>query len=140
MIYTRFNHAMDSAMIWQYGPDAQVVTVGSTAGDPATGGKFGPLNWDEFTRDLIVASHFSRVLGVYSLEGCVQQGFLSRLTTMDWDRTVTIPAEANSKAIHLRARIQSVLWTASHIAYLLAVLVLLDAGPTYFSMRKRAHP
>jgi len=127
MIYTSFNQAMDSATIWQYGPDAQAIAVGSTAGDPATDRKFRPLDWDEFSRDLIVASHFSRVVGVYSLEGCVQQGFLSRLAAMDWGRSVTIPAEANSKAIHLRARIQSVLWTASRILYLLAALVLFDA-------------
>jgi len=127
MIYTSFNHSMDSAMIWQYGPDAQVVTVGSTAGDPATSGRFGPLHWDEFSRDLIVASHFSRVVGVYSLEGCVQQGFLPRLTTMDWGRTVTIPAQANRSAIHMRARIQSVLWTLSHLVYLLAAIILTGA-------------
>jgi hypothetical protein len=53
MTYSSFNHPVDSALIWEYGPEAQLLAVGSTAGDPDP--KFGPLNWDEFSRDLIVA-------------------------------------------------------------------------------------
>jgi hypothetical protein len=34
------------------------------------------LSWDEFSKDLITASHFTHIVGIYSLSGCVQQGFL----------------------------------------------------------------
>jgi hypothetical protein len=30
MIYSSFNHALDSGLIWAYGPDAQAIAVGST--------------------------------------------------------------------------------------------------------------
>ena len=80
MLYTSFkSHDVGAGIIWQYGPDSQTVAVGSTAssGDPKMDAKFPPLNWGEFSRDLIVAHLFKRV-GVYSLEGCVRQGFISR--------------------------------------------------------------
>ena len=85
MLYGSFNHQTGAGMLWAYGPAAQAVAVGSTArsGDAATDARLPPLDWDEFPRDLIVAAHFARTVGVYSLEGCVQQGFLPRLRTMD---------------------------------------------------------
>ena len=126
MTYTSFNHTIDSALIWAYGPDAQVIVVGSTAGDPTASEKFRPLNWDEFTRDLIVASNFSTTIGVYSLEGCVRQGFLPRLTGMNWGDPVTIPADANGKIAQLRMRIQGALWTASRLLYIVVAIVLVD--------------
>jgi len=107
MTYTSFDHALDSALIWAYGPEAQLMVVGSTAGDPEPGGKFGPLSWDELTHDVVVASHFSPVVGVYSLEGCVRRGFLSRLKTMNWGQSFTIPAEANRKVVQLRTHSSS---------------------------------
>jgi hypothetical protein len=68
------------------GPDAQAIAVGSTTG-PASDPHFARLNWEEFSRDLIVANHFSHVIGVYNLEGCVRQGYLARL--QDCQRSVT---------------------------------------------------
>ena len=126
MTYTSFNHAIDSALIWQYGGETQVLAVGSTAGDPQADGRFRPLNWDEFSRDVMVASHFSPVVGVYSLEGCVRQGFLPRLRAMNWRQSVTVPAEANRKVILLRARIQAALWTGSHLPYFVAAILLVN--------------
>ena len=126
MTYTSFNRAIDSALIWAYGPEAQILVVGSTAGGPEAGAKFAPLRWNELSRDALVASHFSRVVGVYSLEGCVHQGSLPRLRAMDWGQTVTIPAEARRKVIQLRARIQAALWTGSHLGYFVVVLVVGD--------------
>lgn len=126
MTYTSFNHAIDSALVWEYGPEAQILAVGSTAGDAEPGARFGPLTWDEFSHDVLVASHFSAVVGVYSLEGCVHQGFLPRLKTMDWGQSVTIPAEAARKVIQLRARIQAALWTGSHLPYFATAILLVD--------------
>ena len=126
MTYSSFNHAVDSALVWEYAPEAQLVAVGSTAGDPKPGGKFIPMNWDEFTHDAIVAGHFFPVVGVYSLEGCIRQGFLPRLKTIDWSQTVTVPASSLQKVLGLRARIQSILWTASRLPYIAGVLILLD--------------
>jgi hypothetical protein len=126
MLYSSFNHKVGAGVIWQFGPDAQTVAVGSTApsGDPATDKQFPPLNWDEFSRDLLVAHHFSSLIGIYSLEGCVQQGFIPRLKTMDWNQTVVIPASSVKDAYHFARGIQSILWIGSHLLYFIAIFLL----------------
>jgi hypothetical protein len=121
MTYTSFNHKLDSALIDVYGPDAQGVAVGVTSG---SGTRFASLNWEEFSRDLMVANHFSHVIGVYNLEGCVRQGFLPRLKTVNWNEPVTIPAETIHKATQLRSRVQTALWIGSYLPCFIAAILL----------------
>jgi hypothetical protein len=139
MLYTSFNHAAGAGMIWQYGPDAQTIAVGSTAssGDPAADAKFPALTWDEFSRDLIVAHHFSTEVGVYSLEGCVRQGFISRLKTMDWNRAVVIPAASVRRAARIRKFIFAVVWFGSHLIYFVVAFLLAIAWLVRFIVRRR---
>jgi hypothetical protein len=99
MLYTSFARSIGAAMIWTLAPHSQAIAIGSTAGDSNAGADAGPLNWDEFSRDLIVAGHFSRIIGVYDLEGCVHQGFLARLKTFDWSQSFTIQADAIRRPI-----------------------------------------
>ena len=129
MLYTSFNHQAGAAIIWEYAPSAQVIAVGSTAssGDAALDAKYPPLNWDEFSRDLIVAHHFSPIVGVYSLEGCVKQGFLSKLKTTDWTQAVVIPAASIEQAAKVRNGIHAALWLGSHSVYFLAAFLLVFA-------------
>lgn len=119
MVYTSFNHQADAAPVWEYGPEAQALAVGSTArsGDAAIDAKYPPLNWDELSRNLIVESHFSRLVGVYSLEGCVREGYLSRFKTLDWNQPVVISADALRRATRFRRVIEDILWTASRLPY-----------------------
>ena len=126
MLYSSFNQAADSALMWIYGPDAQFIAIGTTSVDPQPAANFAPLNWDEFNRDLVVASKFSAVIGVYNLEGCVRRGYLARLKTFDWAQPAVIRADAIKKVILLRTRIQTVLWTGSHLLYFAAAVVLAD--------------
>jgi hypothetical protein len=123
MLYTSFARMAGAGIILSLGPGAQGIAVGSTDGDTSPGSGTGPLNWDEFSRDLIVASHFSKNIGVYDLEGCVRQGFLPRMETMDWSQSVVIPAEMVRKAGRMRRAIRVALWIASHIVYLSVVVV-----------------
>jgi hypothetical protein len=126
MLFTNNARWADAGMLWSLGRSAQFISIGSTIGPGTPGIGAGPLNWSEFSRDLIVVSHFTRHIGVYDLEGCVQQGFLPRLASMDWKQSVVIPAQSVAKAERLGLIIRSVLWIASHILWLiLAVLVLL---------------
>jgi hypothetical protein len=123
MVYTSFHQSLDSALIWVYGPDAQAIAVGSTSG-PASVPHFARLNWEEFSRDLMVANHFSHVIGVYNLEGCVRQGFLARLKNVDWNESVTVSAESVRRATQLRARVQRVLWMLSDLPYFLIAILI----------------
>jgi hypothetical protein len=80
----------------------------------------------EFSRDLMVANHFSHLIGGYNLEGSVQQGFLARLKNVNWNESVTISAESVRRATQLRARVQRVLWMLSNLPYfLIAILIAL---------------
>ena len=129
MVYSSFNHAADAAPVWSYGQEAQAIAIGSTAGsgDPAIDAKYPPLNWDEFSRDLIVASHFTHTVGVFDLQGCIQQGFLERLKTLDWSQSVIISAGALRRLNRFRRIVETVLWIVSHALYLLAAALALIA-------------
>lgn len=140
MLYTSFNHAAGAGTIWEYGPDAQTIAVGSTApsGDKTADAKFPPLNWDEFSRDLIVARHFSpKLVGVYSLEGCVHQGFMAKLKTLDWNQKVIIPADSVHKAKVVRNFMFGMLWFGSHLIYFVVAFVILFAWLARFFVRRR---
>jgi hypothetical protein len=118
MIFSGFNRSIGAAMIWALGPDAQSIAV-------ACGVLNGnPLSWDEFSRDLIVAGHFSRVIGVYNLEGCAQLAYLPRLEAMDWNQPVTISAAAVRRAERIRAISGVAIWLLELLPYIaLAVLI-----------------
>ncbi len=129
MLYTNFTRQLGAGLIWQYGPVAQTIAVGSTAtsGDAATDAKKPPLNWEEFSRDLLVAHHFSPVIGVYSLEGCVRQGFIPKLKTMDWTQAVVIPAESLKQTAQMGKGVHAVLWLGAHLLYFVAAFLLVFA-------------
>jgi hypothetical protein len=125
MIYTSYARPVGSAIILDLGPYAQGIIVGVTDGLPPAGSGFGPLDWDEFSSDLIVASHFAHHIGVYNLEGCVRQRFLPRLETMDWGGSVVIPAASVSRAKRHVMALSIALWIGSNLLYLAAAAFLL---------------
>ena len=122
MLYTSYAGPAGAAIIWKLGPDAQSIAICCTDGDPRVNPAV--LDWSRFSRDLIVAGHFSHVIGVYDLEGCLRQGFLSRLKTMDWSQSVTLPADAMREANHRLLLIELVLWISSNILCLIFVFLL----------------
>jgi hypothetical protein len=122
MLYTSYAGPAGAAIIWKLGPDAQSIAICCTDGDPAANPAV--LDWSRFSRDLIVAGHFSHLIGVYNLEGCVRQGFLPRLKTMNWSQSVTIPAIAIGAADHRLRMLRLVLWVSSHFLYLVVALLL----------------
>lgn len=125
MIYTSYARSVRPAIFLDLGQSAQAIAIGVTDGPPPAGSGFGPLSWDEFSEDLIVASHFTSRIGVYNLEGCVQQGFLLRLGTIDWGASVVIPAASVSRADRHVMAFGMALWIASHLIYLAAAALLL---------------
>jgi hypothetical protein len=143
MIYSSYSHVRAGAALdWSYGPEAQGIIVGSTAssGDPATDARFPPLNWNEFCRELIVASHFSHVVGVFNLKGCIRQGFLPRLKTLDWSESVTIPAASIRRVNRFRHIIEGILWTLAHVLYFVGAIFLLVAALIWRGRARRRSP
>jgi hypothetical protein len=138
MVYTSFHQSLDSASIWVYGPDAQAIAVGSTTG-PASDPHFARLTWEEFSRDLMVANHFSQVIGVYNLEGCVRQGYLARLKHVNWNDSVTIPEESVRRATQFRKRVQRVLWIASNLPYFLITFLVAFLWTIVWWNKRRLH-
>jgi hypothetical protein len=59
MIYTSYARPAGSAIILDLGPYSQGIVVGITDGLSPAGSGYGPLDWDEFSSDLLVASHFA---------------------------------------------------------------------------------
>ena len=135
MIYTSYARPVGSAIILDLGPDAQGIIVGITDGPPPAGSGSGPLDWDEFSSDLIVASHLSHHIGVYNLEGCVRQGFLPRLSDFNWSGSAIIPAESVSRAERLGVILRVVLWIASNLIYFIVAGLMFIL---WFVLRRRA--
>lgn len=125
MLYSSFAPSIGAGMIWEFGPGAQAIAIGTTQVDPKAVPAGIPLHWEEFSRDLIVASHFSHIVGVYNLEGSVQQGFLPLLKTMNWNQSVLIPADSIRKAVRTRRVIDAFLWVGTFFPGIAAVLLLL---------------
>ncbi len=126
MAYSSFNHAAGGGGIpLIYGPQTQTLAVGTTLDDKAAG--LTALSWDEFSRDLIVAAHFSHVVGVYSLEGCIRHGYLPRMLSINWSETVTIPAEQVTEAQKFDEHLRHAIWLFSRLPYIVMVLALLIA-------------
>lgn len=140
MLYSSFNPEVGAGLIWQYGSDSQMIAVGSTArsGVPKMDAKFPALSWTEFSRDLIVARHFSKRVGVYSLEGCVQQGSMPRLKTIDWQQNIMIPEHSIDKAALIRRVVFLVLWVGAHITYFVIAIFLGVAWLLRLFLRRRS--
>lgn len=136
MLYTSYAGPAGAAIIWKLGPDAQSIAICCTDGDPAANPAV--LDWSRFSRDLIVAGHFSHVIGVYDLEGCVRQGFLPRLKTINWSQSITIPAVAIQAANHRLRTLWLVLWISSHLLYFVFVLLAIALIGRRWRIRKCA--
>ncbi|MCE9672516.1 hypothetical protein LY474_32385 [Myxococcus stipitatus] len=93
MLYTSFLRPQGPAWLWSYAPGSTAIAVGSTGGGVDLPGLLAtpPLDWNELSRDLRLAVRWTHDLYIFSLEGCVRQGFLSRLRTFDWDAPVEPP-------------------------------------------------
>jgi len=78
MLYTSFLRRLGPGLLWSYGPEAEAIALGTPGGGPDIDGhpQMPALSWEEFARDLRLARHFTDLIDVHSLEGCVWQGFL----------------------------------------------------------------
>ncbi len=121
MLYTSFVRPMGPGILNSYGVDADVIGVGSTGGGVEFTGS-EPLSWEELARDLRMAYRWTDDIFIFSLEGCVEQGFLSQLQDFDWEQPVDMPTAQIEQVDRLRALLRGVLWAGSHPVKVLAGL------------------
>jgi hypothetical protein len=125
MLYTSILRPRGPGVLWSYGEDAHSVGVGITGGGVQVAGigDVPPLNWDEFSRDLRLAYCHTNDIHVFSLEGCVQQGFLQQLNGFDWDQPITPPCASARQIERFRKGLRAILWASAHPLVVLAGLV-----------------
>lgn len=123
MLYSHFFRPLGMGMLWSYAPQAQAIAVGSTGGGvDGELAQFHPLSYQELERDLRLAWHWCDDLYIYSLEGCLQQGFLEQLKAFEWDRPMLPPIEATQTVNRLRCVLQYWLWITAHPTWIVASL------------------
>lgn len=115
MMYTSFLGRNGIGLLVSYAAEAQALALGSTGGGvDSEFGKFKPLTWLELERDMRLAYHFCSDLYIFSLEGCVDQGFMSHFKNFLWDYPILIPESGLAKANSLRTAIQTSMWIIKH--------------------------
>ena len=136
MIYTSALRPYGAGVLWNYGREYAQLEPGHRAGRsshrarfagiPAIGvGSTGggvdidfvdgpPLEWPEFARDLQYAWHWCNDIYIFSLEGCVQHGYLSRLKEFDWEGPLLYPTQQSMLVGRWRRFLRSILWVSAH--------------------------
>ncbi len=127
MLYSHLLRPLGMGILWSYAPHAQAIAVGSTGGGmDGELAHFRPLSWQEFERDVRLSWHWCDNLYIFSLEGCIQQGYLERLKTFEWDKPMLAPFSAAQKATRIRSILHAWLWLTTHptlIVFTLASLL-----------------
>jgi hypothetical protein len=125
MLYTSFFRTFGNVFLWNYAGDAESVAVGVTGGGVEIEGVRypPPLSWEELSRDLLLASRHCRDIHIFSLEGCVRQGFLERLPDFDWDLPIQPPRFRAGILQALRIALRVLLWVSSRPAALVGILI-----------------
>jgi len=130
MLYTSMLTAQGDAVLWSYAPEADSVGVGSTGGGIDLGEEIDlePLTWEAFARDLRLCVMQEKPIHISSLEGCVEQDFLSKLNTFDWDKPEAIPEGVN-QVRSFRTGLAALLWTLERPwVFLLGLATIIGLG------------
>ena len=110
MLYSSFMGSPDG-LLTIYGKEAGVLTVGlgSTGGGIDSG--LPTMTYEDLVHDINFASSFAKELHIFSLEGCVSNGFLHRLTTEQW----TPRSSPDPQQLRTVQKLQTVFKVASHL-------------------------
>jgi len=127
MLYTSFAKSIGAGILWSYAPDAGIIGIGNTGGGVELAGadKIPPLTWADFSRDLLLAKQVKKDVHIFSLEGCVRQGFLTRLKEFNWNDSVTPPVELSSRVDNFRRFLRGFLWATAHPALVIGGLLVM---------------
>jgi len=127
MLYSSFFAKNGDAILWSYAHQAQGIGLGSTGGgvELENGEPLRTMHWLDLRRDLLIAKTFTQHIYIFSLEGCVQNGFLEPLTQFDWNGNAEVPAKTGQQVDLIRRSVQSLLWFFSHLSQVLIPVFLL---------------
>jgi len=136
MLYSSFLRPHGQEILWQYAKEADSIGIGNTGGGVDLEGVIDvpPLTWEEFSRDLRLAFACGKPVHIFCLEGCVAQGFLSRLVTFDWLDETPKPGALLVKTG--RGALQTLLWTLQR-PWVILVTVLGVVGGILILKKKK---
>ena len=124
MLYSSYSKQRTPGYLWSYAPQAQAIGVGSTGGAKEEEAfNLASLEWDELARDLRLAWYWSDWIYIFSLEGCVRQGFLKRMQKMAWDKPILFPTQAAEPVNTSRRALQGFLWFNKNALIIFSALV-----------------
>jgi hypothetical protein len=127
MLYSSFFAKNGDAILWSYAHQAQGIGLGSTGGGVELENEepLRALPWLDLRRDLLIAKTFTDHIYIFSLEGCVQNGYLEPLTQFDWNGKAELPVRTGQQIDWLRRGAQSLLWLLSHLTQIVMPILLL---------------
>jgi hypothetical protein len=117
MLYSSFHRPYGAGLLWSYAAEGTAAGLGSTGGGVDVGGidQIAPLSWAEFSRDLRLAQRHCHEIYIFSLEGCVRQGFLEQLIHFNWDSHVDPPALHARRVGQARLALRMLLWLSARL-------------------------
>ena len=138
MLYSSFFRPNGDSLLWSYAPETDSVGVGNTGGGVDIEGVIDlpPLTWEEFSRDLRLCVMQDKPIHIFCLEGCVAQGFLTKLATFDWDRSAEKPSHLR-RVQGARTGITTGLWLLERPWVILIALASLIGLGFLFKQNKR---
>ncbi len=139
MLYSSFLRPNGDAVLWSYAPESDSVGVGNTGGGVDLNDllDIAPLTWEEFSRDLRICVTHQKPIHIFCLEGCIAQGFLTRLMDFDWDEPVA-PPDGTNKVRAIRTGMATGLWLLERPwVILLSLATLIGLGFLFHQNKKR---
>jgi hypothetical protein len=112
MLYSSFIPTYGAAMLESYAAQAQGVGIGITGGGVELGSSVPskPLTWSQLSRDLLVSHQYCKNLYIFSLEGCLSEGYLDRLADFNWNARLPQEDPYTQKVNLARKGAQVLLW------------------------------
>jgi hypothetical protein len=141
MLYSSFSRPYGQAMLESYAASTDSFGLGVTGGgvETDTGDTVAPLSWVEFTTDLRIAAKYKKPIHIFSLEGCVQQNFLSRLITFTWDEPAPEPLLNRAFVETSRGTLQSLAWIIERPIVFLLGLTGVIGSAFFFREKHKKH-
>ena len=139
ILYSSFLRGLGPGLIWAYGPQTQAIAVGTTGGGPDIPGspQMPVLSCEELAHDLRLARHYCDQILIHSLEGCVWQGFLPRLRSLEWADEARPPQR--DQPLLLPVHMREWLPKDDLVFVVLDAVATLDLGEFYLLYRADGH-